>query len=176
MLPYFGHSVFGGSVAAPIWAAYMRRVMAGMAPLPFPAAPTQKRATVPNVVGKKESTAMSILKKAHFVPVKQPVDDAAPKGTVVGQSPGGGSSAEQGTSVIIKVSTGKPGTIPVPTLTGQSLADAKTVLTNKGFKVVVKDLTVTNPAKIGIVVAQSPAAGTQLKQGSTVTITVGRKH
>ncbi|MEA2551716.1 MAG: penicillin-binding protein, partial [Actinomycetota bacterium] len=176
MLPYFGHSVFGGSVAAPIWAAYMRRVMAGMPPLPFPAAPTQKRATVPNVVGKTEKIASSILTKAHFVPVKQPVDDAAPKGTVVGQSPGGGSSAEQGTSVIIKVSTGKPGTIPVPTLTGQSLTDAKTVLTNKGFKVVVKDLTVTNPAKIGIVVAQSPAAGTQLKQGSTVTITVGRKH
>ncbi|MEP7060124.1 MAG: transglycosylase domain-containing protein [Actinomycetota bacterium] len=176
MIPYFGTSVFGGSVAAPIWANYMNRVMHGMSALSFGSPPTQKRAAVPNVVGKKESIATSILTKAHFVPVTQPIDDAAPKGTVVSQSPSGGASAEAGTSVIIKVSTGKPGTVAIPTVTGELLADAKAAITNRGFTVAIKNLTVSNPSKVGVIVAQSPAGGTQAKQGTTVTITVGRTH
>jgi Uncharacterized protein conserved in bacteria len=128
------------------------------------------------VVGKTQAQATSALKNAHFAPVVQTIDDAAPKGTVVAQSPGGGSAVELGTTVIIKVSTGKPATIPVPTVTGLSLADAKAALSKKGFVVVIKDVVVTSPAKIGVIIDQSPAGGTQAMQGSTVTIGVGRKH
>jgi len=176
MLPYFGHSVFGGSLAAPIWAAYMQRVMSGMPALSFPAPPVPKKANVPNVVGKQEAQATSLLEAGHFVPVVQSIDDAAPKGTVVAQSPGGGSLAELGTTVVIKVSTGKPATFPVPVVTGLLVADAKAALIKKGFVVVITDVVVTNPTKVGVVVAQSPASGVQAKQGSTVTITVGRAH
>ena len=176
MEPYFGAGVFGGSLAAPIWAAYMQRVMSGMPALPFPAPAVPKKASVPNVVGKLEAQATAILKAAHFVAVAQSIADAAPKGTVVAQSPSGGSLADQGTTVVIKVSTGKPATIPVPTVTGLLVADAKTALMKKGFAVVITNLVVTNPAKVGVIVAQSPAGGTQVTQGSTVTITVGRKH
>ncbi|MEA2556155.1 MAG: penicillin-binding protein, partial [Actinomycetota bacterium] len=110
MASYFGTGVFGGSLAAPIWASYMYRVMNGMPSLGFPAAPTPKRANVPNVVGKTQAQAEAVLRKAHFVPLVQTIDDAAPKGTVVSQSPSGGSSVELGTSVTINVSTGKPAT------------------------------------------------------------------
>lgn len=176
MAPYFGGGVFGGSLAAPIWAAYMQHVMSGMPALSFAAPPTPKKVSVPNVVGKTQAQATSVLKNAHFAPVVQTIDDAAPKGTVVAQSPGGGSAVELGTTVIIKVSTGKPATIPVPTVTGLSLADAKAALSKKGFVVVIKDVVVTSPAKIGVIIDQSPAGGTQAMQGSTVTIGVGRKH
>jgi membrane peptidoglycan carboxypeptidase len=176
MASYFGTGVFGGSLAAPIWASYMYRVMNGMPSLGFPAAPTPKRANVPNVVGKTQAQAEAVLRKAHFVPLVQTIDDAAPKGTVVSQSPSGGSSAELGTSVTINVSTGKPATKAVPTVTGLTLADAKAALTKRGFAVVVKNTVVSNPVKIGVILAQSPAGGEHAKQGSAVTITVGRKH
>jgi penicillin-binding protein 1A len=176
MGPYFGGGVFGGSLAAPIWAAYMQHVMSGMPALSFPIPPVPKKATVPNVVGKTQAQATAVLKTAHFVPVVQTVDDVAPKGTVAAQSPGGGSSAELGTTVIIEVSTGKPATVPVPTVTGLALADAKAALTKHGFVVVIQDVVVTNTAKVGLIVTQSPAGGAQAKQGSTVTIGVGRKH
>jgi len=176
MAPYFGQGVFGGSLAAPIWAAYMQRVMAGMPPLSFATPPTPKKGNVPNVVGKTQAQATSVLKNAHFVPVIQTIDHAAPKGTVVAQSPGGGSAVELGTTVTIKVSSGKPATIPVSTVTGLSLANAKADLSKKGFVVVIKDVVVTNPTKIGVIIDQSPAGGTQAIQGTTVTITVGRKH
>jgi membrane peptidoglycan carboxypeptidase len=176
MAPYFGTGVFGGSLAAPIWASYMTHVMHGMPPISFTAPPTPKRANIPNVVGKTQAQAATVLRNAHFVPVAQPIDDAAPKGTVVSQSPSGGSSAELGTSVTIDVSTGKPATKAVPTVTGLALADAKAALTKRGFAVVIKNTVVTNPVKVGVILAQSPGGGTQAQQGSTVTITVGRRH
>ncbi|MEA2581263.1 MAG: penicillin-binding protein [Actinomycetota bacterium] len=176
MAPYFGTGVFGGSLAAPIWAAYMTHVMHGMPPLSFASPPTPKRANIPNVVGKTQAKAAAALRRAHFVPVVQAIDDAAPKGIVVSQSPSGGFSAELGTSVIIEVSTGKPATKAVPTVTGLTLADAKAALTKRGFAVVIKNTVVTNPVKIGVILAQSPGGGEHAKQGSTVTITVGRKH
>ena len=176
MAPYFGTGVFGGTLAAPIWAAYMNRVMQGMPPISFSAPPTPKKVSVPDVVGKTQAQATAALTKAHLVAVVQMIDDAAPKGTVLAQSPSAGSAADTGTSVIIKVSTGKAATTTVPTVTGLLLADAKAALTQKGFAVVVKNLVVTNPAKVGMTIAQSPGGGATATQGSTVTITVGRKH
>ncbi len=176
MTPYFGQSVFGGSVAAPIWAAYMQHVMTGMPAISFPTPPVPKKAMVPSVVGKTQVQATALLKTAHFVTVVKPIDDVAPKGTVVTQSPAGGSSAELGTTVFVEVSTGKPATIKLPKVIGLPLADAKAALVKAGFVVVIKDLVVISPAKVGLVVDQSPAAGAPANQGSTVTITVGRTH
>jgi beta-lactam-binding protein with PASTA domain len=62
----------------------------------------------------------------------------------------------------------------VPDVRGQDAASAQATLEQAGFKVQVKETDVTDPAQDGIVVAQSPDAGTTAKPGDRVTITVGK--
>jgi beta-lactam-binding protein with PASTA domain len=57
-----------------------------------------------------------------------------------------------------------------------TVAQATTALTAAGFVVAEEDVVIHNPTKIGKVIAQAPAVGTNAKQGTTVTITVGRTH
>jgi eukaryotic-like serine/threonine-protein kinase len=66
---------------------------------------TPSRATVPNTVGQDEATARSTLEGAGFVvrAVDRTVTDPSQEGIVVRQSPVGGSSAAQGSTVAITV-------------------------------------------------------------------------
>ena len=102
-----GGEAFGGSIAAPIWHDYMIQAVANLAAQNFPTPPPQKSGTVPNVVGMKEADAHDTLRKANYVPFSRTVDSSEPAGTVVAQSPAGGSSAVLGSQVTISVSNGK---------------------------------------------------------------------
>jgi penicillin-binding protein 1A len=172
---YFGQSVFGGTVAAPIWHDYMARVMTGMPALGFPAPPAPEVGTIPDVVGLKSERAQNMLAAANFTPKVDVVDSALPKGTVVTQAPSGGTSAQLGALVTIEVSSGVPGEVKVPDVIGMSVEEATTVLEQAGFLVDIVERQVNDPANVGRVMAQDPAAGKKALQGATVTLTVGRK-
>ena len=90
---YFGQSVFGGTLAAPIWHDYMARIMVGMPAVGFPSPPAPEVGAVPDVVGFKSEHAQNVLAAANFTPNAEIVDSALPKGTVVTQTPAGGTSA-----------------------------------------------------------------------------------
>jgi len=64
-------------------------------------------------------------------------------------------------------------THPVPPLIGQTQADAESALTKLHFKPSVR-FRVTSASKPGRVVDQDPPAGTELREGSTVTIVVAK--
>ena len=171
---YFGFGVFGGTVSAPIWHAYMLRVMAGMPPESFAPEPPSfgtvsppPTIKVPTVVGMKLAGAQGALSQAGFGVAVVMVKDLAPSGTVVSQSPPAGSKGIPGSTVTIQVSTGVPPLRQIPDVSGMTQADATKALEELGFVVAV-----INPGS-GMVVAQSPAAGTKARQGSTVTITMG---
>ena len=115
---YFGGSVFGGTLAAPIWHDYMLRVMAGMPAESFPAPPAPQSGTVPDVVGQRSEHAQNVLAKANFTPLVEVVDSADPKGTVVAQTPAGGTSLQLGGLVTIQVSSGVPSKVKVPDVVG----------------------------------------------------------
>ncbi len=170
---YFGGSVFGGTLAAPIWHDYMLRVMAGMPAESFPAPPAPQSGTVPDVVGQRSEHAQNVLAKANFTPLVEIVDSADPKGTVVAQTPAGGTALELGGLVTIQVSSGVPSKVKVPDVVGMSRTDAKTALEAAGFVVEVVSKHVSDPHNVDVVLDQQPAGGTKLLQGSTVTITVG---
>ena len=55
---YWGQSVFGGTIAAPIWKAYMLQILQGMPARQFPPAELGR---VPQVVGLDEQTAIQTL-------------------------------------------------------------------------------------------------------------------
>jgi penicillin-binding protein 1A len=169
---YFGQSVFGGTLAAPIWHNYMLKVMAGMPAQGFPSPPTPQTGKVPNVVGKTSSQAQKVLAAANFSSDVKMVPSLDPAGTVVAQTPRGGTSTELGTLVHLEVSNGHAPQSVVPDVRGLTADKAKTALEAAGFKVAEVDKPVADPTKIGHVFAQDPGPGTKADQGSTVTISV----
>jgi membrane peptidoglycan carboxypeptidase len=172
--PYSLGSVFGGTVAAPIWRSYMIRVMSGQDPENFPLPPTPVTTTVPDVVGLPSDEAIAALATAGFGATLVEVDAAAPAGTVVAQVPGGGSSAEVGISVQLDVSNGRGAQGSVPDVVGLTSEAARSQLESAGFEVNVVTEQVSDPANDGVVLSQSPSGGSPADPGSTVTITVGR--
>jgi penicillin-binding protein 1A len=170
---YFGGSVFGGTLAAPIWHDYMLRVMAGMPAESFPAPPAPEHGSVPDVLGFKSEHAQNVLANANFTPLVKVVDSAEPKGTVVAETPAGGASLELGALVTIDVSSGVPAKVKVPDVVGMSQADAKAALEAAGFIVNIVEKHVSDLGNVGVVLDQNPAAGIKTLQGTAVTITVG---
>ncbi len=131
-----------------------------------------KTVGVPSVVGEQYASAQSALQGAGFKVTRSDVANAAPVDQVVAQSPGAGSSASPGSTITLSVSTG-PQESAVPSVTGDDQSQATQLLQTAGFTVPVVQQDVTDPTQDGIVLNQSPASGTKLKQGAAVTITVG---
>ena len=130
----------------------------------------KEQVSVPNLVGLTSSdTARAALVSAGLAlgNINQ-VDSDQPAGWVVAQNPPANAMAESGTAVDISVSTGK---VTVPTVTNESVAQAKSDLANAGFTVNVVDQQDSQVAP-GTVLAQSPHGGTTAAKGSLVTITV----
>jgi membrane peptidoglycan carboxypeptidase len=177
---YYGHSVYGGTLAAPIWHAFMARAVAGMPVEGFAAPPPQARGKVPDVVGLSVHDARALVVKATFTPIVREVDASAPPGTVVKQSPAGGTSAPLGSGVTLTVSNGKGKAgherVSVPDVVGMSEKDAVKALKSAGLVGSVQQVDVTDPKQDGIVLSQSPSAGELVRSGSTVVITVGKHH
>ena len=97
--------------------------------------------SVPNVVGSPYDEAASELRTAGFGVSRTDVDSDQPAGVVVSQSPGGGASADRGTTVQLSVSTG-PSTADVPDVTGQDASVARAE--GKPFRSIVEaDVRVT---------------------------------
>jgi membrane peptidoglycan carboxypeptidase len=168
--PYSMGSVFGGTVAAPIWVAYMSRIMQGLPMLNFPKPPV---GPVPNVVGKTREEAVKLLKKADFTVDVTTGDSFAPKREVFAQSPAAGTRLLLGTKVTIQVSSGTPPQSTVPGVVGLKSLAAQTLLRSAGLAVSVFEVETTDRKELGIVLDQSLKPGTTVPQGSVVTITVG---
>jgi penicillin-binding protein 1A len=173
---YFGQSVFGGTLAAPIWSDYMSRVTAGMPVESFPSPPAPQTAKIPDVQGRGAVAAQQILADAGFSSRIEEVPSLRAEGTVVGQSPAGGTTAQLGTLVTLQVSSGKAPTTAVPNVVGQEATAARATLEGAGYVVKAVTQEVGDPKKDGIVLSMDPPAGTKVDKGSTITITVGAKN
>jgi len=123
--------------------------------------------TVPDVEGKQENAAQTTLQNDGFQVVVQPdTTSTEPSGTVVNQSPVGGTSVAPNSKVTIFVSGGTT----VPNVVGLPANSAVTLLQNDGFK--VNQITTAGPAGTtpGNVWQQSPSASTPEPSGTTVNI------
>jgi serine/threonine-protein kinase len=124
---------------------------------------------VPNVEGKQQAAAETTLQNDGFaVSVQQDTTSTQPQGTVVNQSPVGGTMVAPGSKVTIFVS----GAAAVPNVVGLSGPSAQTSLQSAGFKVTME--TVAGPAGTtpGNVWQQNPAANATAAPGTSVTILV----
>jgi serine/threonine-protein kinase len=130
-------------------------------------------APVPHVAGLKRADAEEALRTAGFnVKVKKAYSDTVPSGTVISSSPPEGQSLGRGKTVTLTVSKGQEG-VAVPKLTGLQRADAERQLGDAGLQADVTEQESDQP--VGTVLEQDPAAGTTVKKGATVKLTVAKE-
>ncbi|MEY2442669.1 MAG: eukaryotic-like serine/threonine-protein kinase [bacterium] len=128
------------------------------------------RKNVPSVVGSTISVATQRLHNEGFKVGYVRDNSDKPRNTVVGQSPSGGSSVDEGSTVTLNISDG-PLMQEVPNVVGLGRRAARRALTDAGFEVQerrVPDGTVA----IDRVIRQSPPGNSQAARGQTVTLDV----
>ena len=132
--------------------------------------PKQK---VPGVVGDTAQAASSTLTDAGFtVNTESKTTGSQPSGPVLSQNPGGGSTATAGSTVTIVIAQA-PAKATVPSITGDTTAQAEQAIQAAGLVAHTTTRSVTNQSKVGRVVTQSPPGGSKRAKGSTVTIVIG---
>ena len=126
--------------------------------------------TVPNVLGQTAAQASSTLTGDGFQ-VKQTLQNnpGGTPGQVFNTTPAAGTNAAKGSTVTIFVTKG--GQVKVPDVRNQNYNQASQTLTSKGLAVQVQNQA-SNSAQPGTVIDESPAPGSQVPTGTTVTLTV----
>jgi eukaryotic-like serine/threonine-protein kinase len=129
---------------------------------------------VPDVIGESKTVAEAALTSAGLAvgTVTQQAAAGQTVGNVLSQSPRPGASVPAGGSVNLTVAQA-PNDVAVPSVVGDSETQAAAALGEAGFKPKSVSATTTDPAQVGLVLKQSPAAGARARKGATVTLTVG---
>jgi eukaryotic-like serine/threonine-protein kinase len=128
---------------------------------------------LPDVTNKRAPDALKILREKGFVPKTQTqASETVAKGLVISTDPAPDTEVQLGGAVTVFVSSG-PAQVKVPSVTGESQAEATAALTSIGLKALVQKREVAEPAA-GTVISQTPNAGSQLKVGGKVTIVVAQ--
>jgi eukaryotic-like serine/threonine-protein kinase len=129
------------------------------------------QATVPDVVGQRSQTAAQNVQDAGFeVRIQLVNSDKVAKDRVVSQKPGANDEAEKGSTVTLLVSSG-PGETAVPEVVGLTQKSAEGRLEKAGFNSKARTAT-SDTVETGRVIDSTPAQGTQLERGQTVTLVV----
>ena len=122
-----------------------------------------KPRTIPDgLVGQPYDAVAAKLTELGLKPTRDDqYSDTVPEGSVVSTTPAAGATAAKGSSVTVVVSKGRG--VTVPAVNGRSCTDYATAVRALGLVVTI------NP--FGTVVSGvTPAAGTQVKPGSAVTV------
>jgi serine/threonine-protein kinase len=124
---------------------------------------------VPNVVGQSRDAAVAELADAGLEVNAVGVNSLRPVDEVLAVSPKAGTELVVGSTVRLNYSKG-PKPVTVPNVVGSAYETAESQLQGVGFAVAREE--VDDEADAGIVVGQSPAAGTQQGKGSVITLQV----
>src|SRR3954471_19194149 len=140
----------------------------------FPAEVLPDDGILPNVVGKTYEDASAILQKAGF-PAQQGESRfhrTIPANVVLQEDPPAGSRQKRGTTVVLALSAGQK-TAEVPVTTNMSQQQARIAIENTGLTMgnVSEQLA---DAPRGLVIATSPAAGTQVQLPGSVDIVLSK--
>jgi eukaryotic-like serine/threonine-protein kinase len=129
---------------------------------------------LPDVKDLSSAQATQRLVQAGFRPTTQSRASATvTAGVVISTEPPGGAVRKAGSPVTVLVSSG-PAQVQVPTLTGQSEAEAKASLRAVGLEVGTVTKRESKSAEVGTVLSQSPPAGSPLRPGQPVSLVVAR--
>jgi serine/threonine-protein kinase len=129
---------------------------------------------VPNLKGHTQAEAETALRQSHLTgDPHQGASDNCPPGVVLGQSPDSGKQVKQGSQIDYEL-CGAPALVTIPPLTRFTKEEALKALQQLKLNPVSVDKDGVEPKDE--VTGSDPAAGTQVKPGTTVTITVSRNN
>ncbi len=133
----------------------------------FESAPQQE--SVPTVTGLTRAQAERTIRGAGLDvgEISTAASEEVAQGRVVSQQPQAGDLVDPGASVDFVVSSGKP-EVPLPDVVGQNKDDAAGQLRGEGLRVVLRERDVDDPTDE--VVEMQPPAGTEVAEGSRVTL------
>lgn len=132
-----------------------------------------ERVLVPDVTRRPLAEATLLLEQARLRVgrVREDFDDQAPRGVVVSQEPAPGSEVGRGQTVDLVVSKG-PELVTVPGLVGLTLEQARDVLQRAGLNLDRVGYLARTDVPPGIVVEQSPAAGSRIRRTQRLAVVV----
>ena len=147
---------------------------------------TEKMVVVENVCGQTKEEAQQTLEAQglYMFEVAQQKSDQ-PAGTILEQDPAGGSQVLEGSTVNVIVAgdqnvdysddnkDSEAEKVVVPSVKGYLEKDAVNALNNAGLKV-VKNYEYSDSVDAGKVISQTPAGGSSVDSGTTVTIVVSQ--
>lgn len=136
---------------------------------------TEDKVSVPEVVGKMESSAKSELEAAGLkVSVKTKYSTDVAKGKVISQSPESGNQVTKNSTVVITVSQGeKPETmVRVPNLRYFTESQARSELKNSNLVLGSVLTEYSDSVEKGLVIRQTVSSGSKVKEGTAVGIYV----
>ena len=132
----------------------------------------EDQAVVPNVTGRTEAEARSMLEAAGLKvgTVSESASDTVTTGNVISQSLSANTEVAQGTTVNLVLSSG-PNKVSVTDVIGHESTRAQGELAADGFVVNVNEV-YSDTIREGLVISTNPEKGTYVEPGSSVTITV----
>jgi len=121
-------------------------------------------------LGKNGEQALNELSDAGFrVDITYAFDESVKKGLVIKQTPDGSQAIPKGSAIALIVSKGSQ-YVFVPNVLNKGVAEATKDIVNSDLAVIIKKI---GSKKVKTVTNISPKAGTKVKRGSKITITVG---
>ena len=127
-------------------------------------------AKVPSVTGQPQAKATAALEDAGFeATVTRVNSEKVEEGLVIHSDPAGGSTATEGSTVVLTVSSG-PQLVKVPILVEAQHSSAVQQIRSLGLVPSVTEE--ESSAAAGQVIRQAPNAGKEVEKGSTVSIVV----
>jgi beta-lactam-binding protein with PASTA domain len=139
------------------------------------ASPPPQNATMPDVVGENEAGAVQALSKVGILASLFFVPSQDPLGKVEQQAKAAGTTVLLHTHVQINLSKGPNDTTSaqVPNVIGQTLPQALSTLNNAHLRLIYLKLPITERAKAGTIVQQSPLGGGQAPQNAQILVYLG---
>jgi beta-lactam-binding protein with PASTA domain len=139
------------------------------------ASPPPQNATMPDVTGENEAGAVQTLSKVGILASLFFVPNQDPLGKVEQQAKAAGTTVPFHTHVQINLSKGPNDTTSaqVPNVIGQTLTQALKTLNNAHLRLIYLKLPITERAKAGTIVQQSPLGGGQVPRNAQILVYLG---
>jgi len=166
--------VFGGTIPAPMWKAFMAPAVEPLPVLEFPAVPERLSSLAPDLVGSfdVEDARLRAALAGFNLRVERIADDSV-VGALIGQDPLPGTPLELGRLIVLFVSAGVDTSGFVPDLVGVSEAQAVQRLAALGYNWELVGTRIGDRRLEKPVLSQVPAPGTPLVPGAVVRLEIG---
>ena len=130
---------------------------------------------VPEIIGLNHAQAFALIAAGELEigKVKMKVTTDSPDGTVLEATPAPGSEVPLRTPINLVVAEA-PARLTTPDLTLMTRTSARSLATNMGIKVEFESVSVpAGDNRGGLILSQTPIAGTAIDKGATINVTIG---